>query len=297
VEILRSSAFALFRLSGLAFLWRRVIQRTRVTILCFHDPAPSSLAAYVQTLRKHYRLISLEDFLDWHRGGRASIPSYALVITLDDGHAGNYGLLDVVNTQSVPISIFLCSGIVGTCRHFWWSAVTSERERAHLKSLPNHERLARLESTWGHMLQNEYAQPEALSTQHIQAMASGGIDFQAHTRFHPILPKCTDQQAKDEIFGCRAELQERLGKAVNAFAYPNGEYSDREIALVQEAGFHCALTLDAGCNDRSTDPFRLKRIIMDDDVSNTELLVRASGVWDATKRLFGKKPPFGYRSQ
>ena len=78
---------------------------------------------------------------------------------------------------------------------------------------------------------------------------------------------------------------EELGLSINAFAYPNGDYGEREVAAVKEAGYACALTVDAGLNDADTDLFRLKRIGVDDGASATEMIVKASGIVDLVKRL------------
>jgi poly-beta-1,6-N-acetyl-D-glucosamine N-deacetylase len=290
----KASIISVIRAIGGHAAWRRLNQRSRVTVLCYHDPEPHLFLAHVKALREHYHLISLTDFIRWHRGDLASLPEYPLIITMDDGHVGNFRLTDIINQERVPVTIFLCSRIVGTHRHYWWSRVSSEAERTQLKKLPNDVRLSRLADNWSYCPYAQYASPQALSLEQLQRMDSPWIDFQAHTRFHPILPRCTESQAREEILGCRSDLQESLKREICALAYPNGEYSERELNLVREAGFYCALTLDAGFNDRQTDPRRLKRIIMDDDVSTAELLVRASGVWDAIKRLLGIKPPFGF---
>jgi hypothetical protein len=88
-------------------------------------------------------------------------------------------------------------------------------------------------------------------------------------------------------------LKERFGLSVVALAYPNGDYSERDMALVREAGYSCALTVDPGVNDVVTDLYALKRIYMPDDASIGELSVRASGIWDTLMRMVGYHRAFG----
>ena len=64
--------------------------------------------------------------------------------------------------------------------------------------------------------------------------------------FHPILPQCDDDRAHFEIATSKNDLQQRLATDIYAFAYPNGSYSDRDVILVEGAGYRCALTLDPG---------------------------------------------------
>ena len=83
------------RWSGAAWLWRETVQRNKVTFLLFHDMDAANAERNFKYLKKHYNIIGLNDYLDAvHNGGR--LPDKAVVITFDDGHAGNYALLPVI---------------------------------------------------------------------------------------------------------------------------------------------------------------------------------------------------------
>lgn len=289
---LKGAVFSLINHVGIPVGWRALHRRNQVTILCYHDPAPEMMARHLEWLCKRYNLIALEDYFAWRQGRISELPPHALVITLDDGHAGNAKLVEVFRHHGAKPTIFLCSDIVGTHRHYWWQAVASESARQQLKRLPDAERLKALQET-GFAETREYADRSALSSDEIGAMRET-VDFQAHTQLHSVLPMCGDQRARDEISGCRRSLAERFGLATWAFAYPNGDYCDRDVGFVREAGFGCALTIDAGFNDAKTDMFRLKRILIPDNAGLDELAVKASGFWNFLMRLAGKKPPFGY---
>lgn len=290
---LRNTVFQIIRLCGVAWIWRVVFQKDRVTILCYHDPAPDTLASHIVLLRRHYTMLPLRKYLAWRRDGCVGrLPHGSLVITLDDGHMGNAGLLDLAKEEGVPLTIFLCSGIVGTQRHYWWETVSTEAERWHLKGLSDSERLLVL-NQYGFQEETSFPNRQALSHEEVQSMAVY-VDFQAHTRFHPILPKCTAARARDEIAGCKDDLSRDYGLDIYALAYPNGDYCDRDVTLVEQAGYACALTIDEGLNDAHTDLYRLKRIIIPDDAGIDELIVKASGFWAVLKRLFRCRPAYGY---
>lgn len=294
-SLIKRALFLLLCWCGLPRLWRFWSQRGKVTILCYHDPAPDVLAAHVTRLRADYSIMSLRDFVAWHRsGGRDALPRYPLVITLDDGHACNARLLDVVIRETIPITIFLCSGIVGTQRHFWWKEVGTASERLRLKDLPDDDRLRQLEQM-GYREDTEYPERQALLFEEVLTMAPH-VDFQAHTRLHPVLPKCTTARSMDEIAGSKEDLMRNFGLDIFAFAYPNGDYSDRDADLVVQAGYACALTIDAGSNGVQTDPYRLKRIVIPDDAGVNDMLVKASGLWAALNRLAGRRPHYGYQA-
>ena len=71
-------------------------------------------------------------------------------------------------------------------------------------------------------------------------------------------------------------------------AYPNGDYSDREVRLLEEAAYVCGVTMDAGVNDAHTDPFRLRRVALPDDAGINEVIVKASGLWALLKAFESK---------
>ncbi len=264
--------YKILRFSGLPFLFREIIQRRRVTILMFHDIGPAAAEQAFAYLTKKYNVISLDDFI-----ARKPLPPKALIITFDDGHAGNYALLPVFKKYHLPVTIFLCAGIVGTHRHYWFMFKNPNFSTSKLKQLPNAERLAALE-TAGFFEKKEFEKRQALSREEIAAMKTT-VNFQAHTMFHPCLPNCTDEEAKEEIFQCKTVLENDFGLRVNAFAYPNGDYCDRDAALLKAAGYDCGVTVDFGFNTFSTDPFRLKRLSVNDTSNPDELIVKASGVW------------------
>lgn len=276
----RRLAFFLLRRSGVPFLVRELVQRRRVTILCYHDPRPEDLERHLRALTRLYNVISLRRYLEARRSTGIRLPPKALILTFDDGHRGNYALKEVLARYRVPATVFLCSGIVGTNRRFWWTDLTpSERER--LKRVPDAERRGSLASA--NAGRADARERQALSGDEIRELAAL-VDFQSHTRFHPVLPNCNDNDAMDEVGGSRRELESRFGIVARAFAYPNGDYSARDVELVRAAGYECALTIDGGFNTRTTDAFRLRRLPMLDSAGADELVVKASGIWELWRR-------------
>ena len=120
-------------------------------------------------------------------------------------------------------------------------------------------------------------QPQALSLDHVAAL-SPDVDFQAHTRSHPILPACTDDAAWEEIAVSRSEVEALTGRSCRHFAYPNGRYGRRELELVARAGYESARTTEPGWNDPAVDPFRLRILGIPDDASLGVLAAQATGL-------------------
>ncbi|MBV9818687.1 MAG: polysaccharide deacetylase family protein [Solirubrobacterales bacterium] len=289
---LRTLVFRALRLSLLPVLMRETLQRRTVTLILYHDPEPQRLARHLRALRRSYTFISLRRFVDALREGRLDeLPSKALVLTFDDGHIRNRGLHGVLERLGVPATIFLCSSVVGTGRAFWFHHVPDPQA---LKPMTDAQRLHHLAARGFDELRE--GRPEALTDEDVRAMQGPVVDFQCHGATHPILVGCDDAKARDEILGSRRTLTARYGLDIFAFSYPNGDYSSRELALVREAGYRCALTVDEGFNTATTDPFALRRIPIDDTDGVCEVMVKASGVLGALRHLAGLPPPGRGRS-
>ena len=284
--------FKTISLTGFTKLTRYFYQRKNITVLVFHKPSFSSFKQSVEYLmKKKYHIISLKDYIEAIRNKTVGkLPAYSIVITFDDGHMGNYSLLPLIKKYKIPVTIFLTAGIINTKRHFWFTKKHEVSNDKDLKKISNSERKEKLQ-TIGFEETKEYNNPQALSEKQIKDM-SPYVDFQSHTMAHPILPMCTDEESKYEIFESKKQLESKYGFKINSIAYPNGDYSEREINFCKEAGYLAAFTTESGFNNKHSHPFQLKRIGTNDTEDIDELVLRVTGVWYIFKRftsLFRKK--------
>ena len=71
-----------------------------------------------------------------------------------------------------------------------------------------------------------------------------------HTDRHPILARCTDEEAREEIVGGGEKFQQLLGHAPRWFAYPNGGIGGFDVRksaqCLQEAGEEGAFSMIYG---------------------------------------------------
>jgi peptidoglycan/xylan/chitin deacetylase (PgdA/CDA1 family) len=285
---MRKLAFQALRLTLLPFVLREIYQRKQVTILVYHAPSPQVFDTHLDFLKRIYNIVPLSVYVEARRKGSLSqLPPRALIITLDDGHRSNYALKNVLEKHKVPVTIFLCSGLIDTRRRFWFLHENTTAIVQQLKTVPDEERLEALRRV-SFEETKEFAARQALAGSELREL-NHQADFQSHTVFHPILPRCSAAKAEVEITTSKLELQARLGKEVYALAYPNGDYSKRELQLAEKAGYTCALTLDRGFNTAKTPLFRLRRICIPDDADQHELLVKTSGLWGSIRAILGRR--------
>lgn len=253
-------------LSGVAFLVRAWRGRGRVAILLYHDPTPAVFAEHIAYLARRYTFISLDTLVAAiRRNDFSELPPKSVVVTIDDGHAGNFALLPIFKRYALRPTLYVCTQLINTHRHFWFKIEgLSKAEKERLKRVANAARLAHLKQTADFEPEKAYPHRQALNRAEIREMTAS-VDFQPHTRFHPILPRCTETVCREEVCGSKADLETLLERECSHFSYPNGDYTGREIQLVKRAGFASARTTDIGWNTQATSPYRLKVLPISDD--------------------------------
>src|SRR5256885_1260512 len=89
----RRVAFFVLRYSGLPFLLRETLQRSKVTIVVYHALAVQQARVHLRALSARYQVIALADYLRARTNGDTQkLPSNPLTLPLDDGHLNNLKL-------------------------------------------------------------------------------------------------------------------------------------------------------------------------------------------------------------
>ena len=114
--------------SGLVGLARWFMRRSgpQLIILNYHRASGGDLRRHLLYLRRHYRMLHLEEALDelytvGERGKMGDDRRTRLALTFDDGYRDNYTLaFRIASVLQVPITIFLVPGYVENGSRFWW---------------------------------------------------------------------------------------------------------------------------------------------------------------------------------
>ncbi|MBK3735057.1 polysaccharide deacetylase family protein [Azospirillum brasilense] len=271
-------AAGIVRWTGVGALFRNLFARRNVTIVVYHDPDPEVMRAHLAWYAERYSFTTLDAVADALESGRwGDLPPYPLVVTFDDGHRNNARLEPLFKEFGVRPTIYLCSRVVGTARPYWWKTAAAGRIGAEtLKRLPDPERRRRLAEA-GDDPDRDGADRQSLTWDEVRRLATV-TDYGAHTRTHPILLQCDDQRCAEEIALCKTELEEATGLPCRHFAFPNGDFSDREVAIIRQAGYRTARTIDPGWNGPKADPLRLHAVPISDDASVDWLSVQVTGI-------------------
>jgi len=124
----------------------------------------------------------------------------------------------------------------------------------------------------------------------LKQLSRAGMTIGAHTRSHPILSLCSNEEACREIHESKLEIESALERPVWAFAYPFGNpatMGEREFRLAREAGFSCAFLNVEHWTAESGNPFALPRTHVTSDMTLPEFAAHLSGFHARLQRAGG----------
>lgn len=275
---MRDIFFGFLRLLLFADLVRMMTQRRQLTIVLLHKPSVENFEKTVSLLQSRYNLVSLGFVENKIISNQLhEIPNYPLIITLDDGDYSNYSLLPSIKQYNWPISIFLCSELIRTGDDFWFTQVRSKKLKLKLKKITNARRKEFLEG------QTNKLGRRSMNLKEILEM-SNYVDFQSHTESHPILPMCTDKESLSEICNSKVTLETLLNKQITSIAFPNGDYTLREIEYARKSGYKFIFKVAPNPNNLEILTDILNRIPLSDRFGKNEVIVKTSGVYELLKQ-------------
>jgi peptidoglycan/xylan/chitin deacetylase (PgdA/CDA1 family) len=255
-----------------------------------------AFAEQVKYLAAHYTLVPLSRLAACLR--KREVPPRLAAITIDDGYRDAYEIaFPILRKHCAPATIFVVAEFVEGTTWLWTDkaryltaaaspqpfeigieghtlrlelngaasrAAAAGLINAALKPLSEEARVALIE---GLALMLGVDLPErppaeygAINWRQAREMADAGVEIGSHTLTHPILTGLGDARLREEVAQSRERIQTALGREVETFCYPNGDYDARTRREVARAGYRLAVTTDVGLNYGRNDPLALRRI-------------------------------------
>lgn len=276
---------------------RKVQQDDYILSLCFHAPSRQFFESAVAWLtQKGFRFISVAQ-LEAVLNGQQPFPNGSVLITIDDGWQSNLdNIVPVAVKYKVPVEIFVSTEAVEKGNGYWWSYIMEARKMGlsrepveFFKTIDNEDRMRIIEDAKTKIQLNR----EALTIEQVKEIADNPfVSIGSHTVSHPILPRCSSTQSKYEIVHSKNVLENWTGKEIRHFAYPNGDYSNREISFLRTSGYTLAFSTEQKylTPDKLSHRFKLPRFMVVESASFEENICRIVGVWP----LKPKKRPVVY---
>jgi peptidoglycan/xylan/chitin deacetylase (PgdA/CDA1 family) len=223
---------ASLRVCGKIFPALRPKVRGKTRILVFHHlDDRQRFRAIVSTLRRHYNLISFEDY----KNNIGIDPNRLnLILALDDGYRSWHTVgLPVFREFDVRPFLFVNSDFVG------------------LSDQDAFDYCVKKISTW----------PEAsLNWQELRELQDAGAEIGAHGCGHEDMSSSDNRDLLDQVVQPdRVTLQTQLGAPPRGFAYPFGRYDEAGVKALQRAGYQYGFSTRSGFLDASGDKLTLPR--------------------------------------
>ena len=265
----------------------------------------ASFRRQIKLLKDKFKIVSLSALIDLLKKGDDI--SGCCVLTFDDGWLDNYtNAFSILKDHQVPATIFLATGFVGTQRWFWpeevsfylaWlyqNKVDSRKLPGILQNLFDKSQFYfnglscdTIDRFIDELKQYEPRQREQvvsalkevcpakkherllMNWDEVQEMTDSGlISFGAHTVSHALLDQLSVEKARAEIEKSKEQIEKRIKKQVDLFAFPNGNYNKKVLAILRDMQFTAAVTIRRGYIDNSSHLLELPRIGIHDDISS-----------------------------
>ena len=170
-------------------------------------------------LTEHCEVVPLRTLVAQREAPDTGKPQVA--ITFDDGHVDNHEYaLPLLMQYRMPATFYLTTGYLN-------------RDPAVL---------ARFMALRGVTV----SEIEPLSWQHVREFVAAGMEIGAHTFSHPNLAELASERLPSEIAAPKAEIEDKLGRSVDSFAYPFGQLhlhvNRPAVSAAAAAGFRTAVT-------------------------------------------------------
>jgi peptidoglycan/xylan/chitin deacetylase (PgdA/CDA1 family) len=248
----------------------------------------ATFAKLLAFLQREFRIVPLDALLR----APQDLSKPLCLLTFDDGWRDNFTVAyPWLKRYGAPATIFLTTGMLETQGVFWVEQLSrawrdpARRQQIQArfrearpgqaapgleeiveacKRLPAAERGPFLEdlSLLGEAQAALYPADQMLMWDQVKEMSSSGIEFGSHTVTHPLLTYEDDATVERELCVSKQTLQERLGKEVGAFAYPNGDWNERVRKMVKDAGYQLAFTTRRRWYRQGEDLFAIPRIML-----------------------------------
>ena len=212
--------------------------------LYFHDPTPQLFEQIVKWCKKRgYRFIDIKECYDI-LSSKSDIKEKVAYLSFDDGWKSNLELIPIIEKYNCPITIFVSTEPVDSGNYWWEFADASKKKgkKISMKFLEEksfYKELAQLKA-------NHQLERSSITEDELIAMSEHPlISIQSHTVNHPILINCSQETLDKELVESKRYLEDKTQKRIFAFSYPNGDFGEREVKAVKNAGYKIAFTTKA----------------------------------------------------
>jgi peptidoglycan/xylan/chitin deacetylase (PgdA/CDA1 family) len=116
--------------------------------------------------------------------------------------------------------------------------------------------------------EGQYSNDLGMTWDDVRELRAKGMSIGSHTLSHALLTSVAlTEKLRKEVIESKQRLEYQLGLTIDEFCYPAGHHDQVVMRLLRESGYRAAYTCQPGFNRPGTDPFRIRRINLTEEVS------------------------------
>lgn len=210
-------------------------KKPRIVVYCYHSVSndgwrfsvtKEEFERQMKLLLKDKTPLAVRD-LPAYISGEKKLQKDAFVITFDDGYADILEVKDFLKENS----IYPCAFILSNTKETNYGELTIHKE--------------------------------FLSVDQVHELVQAGWDIGSHSATHADFSKLNDGEIATEVVGSKESLERSLGLKIDYFAYPKGQYTEKIVKNVENAGYKYAFSMNDGYVGEATDRLLIPRVGVD----------------------------------
>jgi peptidoglycan/xylan/chitin deacetylase (PgdA/CDA1 family) len=254
----------------------------------------------IRFLKEHFEPCSLRQATARLRSGNP-LPPNLVVVTVDDGYSDFYSVAyPILRRHRIPATLYVTTGFADQTMWMWFDALRYYLRHAphrrysitvdgHRHDIVLGDEDAR-EAAWHQLGDACLPLTPAARTQALAAVEEAVgvrlpprpttefsgmtwdeirnldpelIEIGGHTRTHPVLSRCSQEEIESEVVASKSAIEREIGRPVVSFAYPNGQvddYDDRVVSAVRRARYDNAVVAYGSFIRRGANLLALERL-------------------------------------
>jgi len=251
-------------------------------------------------LKENYHVTTLSDIVSRLRAREPFVPN-SVVLTVDDGYRDFLTVAyPLLRKYQMPATLYVVPQFVDGQYMTWFDSLHEAAQSAapgrytflmgsavrtyelgspesrniawealadHCLALPTEDRVEFVDDARRVLnvpqVLNVPEQYASLSWDDVRGLDPALVDIGSHTMTHPILSRCRPELQRFEIVESKRMLEQKMGRRVEAFCYPNGmprDFDKHCVELVAGAGYSSAVVMYGTLVEQGEDPFLMQRI-------------------------------------
>jgi len=279
--------------------------------------SPQTLRRRLDYLKKHFKIISLEEALRQHQRGK--IEPHQVVLTFDDAYYNFKAVTaPILREYEAPATVYIVSEAMVSqqpvpnllLRDVLLSTSRSEPSRAvegfaltvsmqepagrkrlirkaldHFKALPDKNGYqAAFVEQMADAYQVDISERirnrvwHSISSREARMLADEGFSMQLHSHRHVHVVDQDEHELLDDVVQCRTTVEQATGREAADFCYPSGLWTRAAWPALEAANIRSAVTVRMGPNFPDTPRLALRRVLDGEDCTQLEFEFDMSGL-------------------